>query len=162
MPDSSKKPQTQEISELNKFFKVFFTGSSNTQMEGLTLTFYGLENDTLNLPQFPGFLSKYKELAKKKQFYAIDNIKEVIALGKADKSKILQFVVLLYSIKDSNDKFQRAGLLIGNHKEKGYTIIGLWPFNSVKSASISIENFKTLLQMILTQHEKFEDLLLIM
>ncbi len=82
-------------------------------------------------------------------------------MGKADKSKFLQFIVLLYSVKNENDSIQRAGIFVGNHKEKGYLIIGIWPFNATKSAGLSLSNFENLLKMILSQKEKFEDVLLI-
>jgi len=148
--------------EFNKFFKVFFNDSNSKSAEGLSLTFIGLDNDNLILPDFPDFLISFNELVKKKKCQSVSNIKEILTYGKADKSKYGQFFILLYSYLTPDNITLKAGLLIGNQKEKGFSLVGLWPFNSPQNNnSVSIENFQNLLKMIIGEKLNLQDVVLI-
>jgi len=148
--------------EFKKFFKIFFNDSAAKSADGLSLTFIGLDNEKLVLPDFPEFLISFNDLVKKKKSQLISNIKEIITYGKADKSKYSQFLILLYSFNTPDNKTLKAGLLIGNQKEIGFTLVGLWPFNSPQNNdSVSIENFHNLLKMIIEQKSNLQDVVLI-
>jgi hypothetical protein len=157
-----KSSNSLETTDFDKFYKIFFNGSSTTSSDGLNLTFVGLDNYNLSLTDFPNFLGSYNEQVKKKKVQSISNIKEIITFGKADKTKYSQFFVLLYSYKTPENLVLKAGLLIAKHNEKGFQLIGLWPFNSIqKNTNLSIENFQNLLKMIIEQKENFQDIVMI-
>jgi hypothetical protein len=159
----NKTTSNFEIRDFNEIFKVYFKGSSNITPENLNLTFFWIQNQELIIPIsiFSDFLVKYNVLVKNKKATSVNNIKQVLPLGKATNEKITQFMILLYSIKSIDNDLIRAGLLIGNHKEKGFMVLGVWPFNSIKSASFVVDNYLNLFQVILSDASKFQDLLLI-
>lgn len=150
----------QNLSQ-NRIFKVFFNGSTSQPTEDINITFVGLDSEDVFIPQFSEFLIKYNDMARKKEVFSFNNIKEVIALGNVDKAKYFQFYALFYTFKMDENNKQRAGILIGNHKEKGFLIVGFWPLNSIKVQAIKTENFVNLLNMIIKNTNQFEDLLLI-
>jgi hypothetical protein len=149
------------MSKYNAIFKIYFDGTADSSTQGLNLTFFGPEKSEIILDDFPTFLLKFEELARKKKTHSIGNIKEIISLGRADKSVITQFFTLLYTIHISDDNNQKAGVLIGNHKEFGHVVLGIWPYGSITNASLSSEDFNNLFIQVVSNSENFKDMLLI-
>jgi hypothetical protein len=140
-------------------YKVFFEGNPTAPMVGLSLTFLGL-SDIKKISEFPNFTVKFNELARRKQYSSFGNIKEVLPLNPIERNKLNQFHVLLYSIKEES-KIQRTGLLIANHKDHGFVVLGIWPMISSKENIRIPENYDKILNQIVIHPEKFIDCLLI-
>lgn len=149
----------QTIAEFTSNYKVFFEGNPTTPTVGLSLTFLGL-TDIKKVSEFPNFAVKFNELARRKQYNSIGNIKEVLPLGISERSKLTQFHVLLYSNK-LETKLQRTGLLIANHKDHGYIVLGIWPLDSSKENINISNNFDEILHQIIAHPEKYFDCMLI-
>ena len=147
--------------EFTSIFKVFFEGGLDQATKGLSLSFFGSPNKQIKMPSFPNFLMKFNELARKKQTYSVGNIKEVLPLGKADKTGIGQFHVLLFEMKNANANNIKNGFLIAHHKELGYIILGNWPYNTLKTIPQSPEEYDAIFEHMVQDNNEFTNMLLI-
>jgi hypothetical protein len=146
-------------SQEKQFFKVYFSGNDAFPATGLNLTFFSLPNP-IQLEQFQTYLVKFNDISRKKSIHSFGNIKEVISTGTRGVGKIHQHYIILYSIK-IEDKLLRTGILIGDHSESGFLVLGIWPISAIESAVPSKEGYKALFDQILNSPENFTDILLI-
>ena len=150
-----------EVPEQNTIYKVYFQGVSDSDPDDISLTFFKFTKDEINLDAFPSFLLEYSELARKKKGYSFSNIKEILPLGNASKKDIIQFYVLLITFTGSNDEIKKNGILIAKHKEKGFIILGEWPYNPNKNENSATLEYNKILTKIIEEPDFFKKVLLI-
>ena len=108
-------------------YKVLFKGESEEQGKNLSLTFKSISfNPPLNIKS--QILLEIKRLSEKSQtIVSFQNIEEVVKIGRDPSNTVYNYyIILLFTLK-ATDK--RSGLLLGNVKNLGDLIIGIWPFN---------------------------------
>ncbi|MFW9987478.1 MAG: hypothetical protein ACFFC3_02375 [Candidatus Odinarchaeota archaeon] len=108
-------------------YKVIFKAQEQFENKNLTLSFKNLNfNNPLSISELS--LLELKNLNEKnQQTIKFQNIEEVLIIGKPTVDYIFNYYfVLLFSTE--SDK-RKMGYLIGNVKNLGDIIIGIWPFN---------------------------------
>ena len=111
----------------SNIYKVIFKGLQNAESKKLTLSFKDIISDTpLKIPS--QFILELKRLSEITQnIIYIQNIEQVLIIG--NKKPIYSFnyyFLILYTYKKDG---KREGFLVGNVKNWGDIVIGLWPFN---------------------------------
>jgi len=115
-----------------KVFKVLFNKNRNKEEEVLSLTFNILPiSNHIKIPI--SIITKLKKLSEQYQnVTSIQNIQNVVNLdNQISHDSYNYYIVILFKIKKN---LKKEGLLIGNVKNSGDVLIGIWPFN------LSIEN----------------------
>ncbi|MFW9945964.1 MAG: hypothetical protein ACFFDX_03960 [Candidatus Odinarchaeota archaeon] len=120
-------------------YKVIFKGNVENEIKDLTLTFKEIShNEPINVS--PKYISMLKKLSQANQnIINFQNIKEVIRIGENTPGFIINYyIVILYITKLNGNK---KAFLIGNVKNKGDIILGIWPFTQTDNlTSEEIEN----------------------
>jgi hypothetical protein len=111
----------------SNIYKIIFKGLQNAESKKLTLSFKDIISDTpLKIPS--QFILELKRLSEITQnIIYIQNIEQVLIIG--NKKPIYSFnyyFLILYTYKKDG---KREGFLVGNVKNWGDIVIGLWPFN---------------------------------
>jgi hypothetical protein len=123
-------------------FKVIFKATESSAEKNLNLSFKYLNTEEpIIVPA--NTIQKLKSLNEaENEIIYFTNIEEVIIVGNVDHNYTYNYyLVLLFTLKTNGEK---RGYLIGNVKNLGDLIIGIWPFNLPSSQSNSenvIENF---------------------
>ncbi len=154
------EPNRGKISENDTIYKVYFRDTLDGKAESYALTFFGSKEKTIPLAEFPSFLLAFNDLVRTKAAIAIKNIKEIIPVSQSNISNILNFFVLLYS-DSKNETNARNGVLVGNHKELGHILLGIWPYSTLTGKFPKQMDFERLFNTILSNSERFEELLLV-
>lgn len=109
-------------------YKVIFRAQGQFENKNLTLSFKNLNfKKPLSISELS--LLELKNLNEKNQhIIKFQNIEEILIIGKPTVDYIYNYyLVLLFSTE--SDK-RKMGYLIGNVKNLGDIIIGIWPFNT--------------------------------
>jgi hypothetical protein len=108
-------------------YKVIFRAHEGFEHKNLTLSFKNLEfKKPLSIPA--KFTQEIIRLSDTNQHIInFQNIEEVLIIGNPTVDQIYNYyLVILYTYKSNGKKI---GYLIGNVKNLGDIIIGIWPFN---------------------------------
>ena len=112
-------------------YKVILKGSKKEETKNLSLTFKSIISE--NLVSIPmQIILELKKLSENiPNVISYQNIDEVIKIGSGPTTLDFNYYyVILYSEKKDSKKF---GFLIGNVKNKGDLLIGIWPFNEQRT-----------------------------
>ncbi|MHA1729243.1 MAG: hypothetical protein ACTSWY_10990 [Promethearchaeota archaeon] len=139
-----------EDSRVEISFRVNFFPTADTQESDMRLTFFGnklpysIEKEINLLPLINNTVERTKS------GYNISNIKDVIPNSeKYNIKNFKKFIVLLFGEggKDlENHEITRKGILLGDSKENGIFILGIWPYHYFL---LSDGNFKMVLEAII-------------
>ena len=128
-------------------YKVIFRAHEKFEHKNLTLSFRSLEfKKPISIPA--KFTLELKKLSETNQhIISFLNIEEVLIIGNPTIDLTYNYyLVILYTYKSNNKKI---GYLIGNVKNLGDIIIGIWPFNrDLKDLSeeIVLESYNDMMQ----------------
>jgi len=127
-------------------YKVIFKAIQHIENKNLTLNFKNLAfKKPLTIPA--KFILKLKNLSEKSEkIIFFQNIEEVIIVGNIPNVDYNYYLVILFTIKSGGEK---QGYLIGNVKNLGDIIIGVWPFNqqvSELTPEIILENYNDIIK----------------
>ncbi|MBY9020381.1 MAG: hypothetical protein KGD67_04930 [Candidatus Lokiarchaeota archaeon] len=108
------------------FYKVIFEGTKEDSNDSYSLTFKDIFNE-YEIQVSSQFFSTLRVLSQRESnIVHFQNIKEVIKIGNpSSKVEINYYIVILYTDLNNGKK---EGLLVGNIKNKGDTLIGEWPY----------------------------------
>lgn len=109
------------------FYKVIFKALKEDEDFTFSLTFRNLvASKPISLPSH--YFPTLKELSKEdKSIINFQNIQEVIKIGDDNFNFVFAYyIVLLFTYIDNKKK---QGFLVGNAKNYGDILIGIWPFN---------------------------------
>jgi hypothetical protein len=127
-------------------YKVIFKAIQYMENKNITLNFKNLAfKKPLIVPS--KFLRELKILSEKSEnIIFFQNIEEVIIVGNINSNvNYNYYLIILFSLKSGGEKH---GYLIGNVKNVGDIIIGIWPFNrqiSKLTPEIIIENYNDII-----------------
>ncbi|UCC21024.1 MAG: hypothetical protein JSV62_07015 [Promethearchaeota archaeon] len=110
-------------------YKVIFRAQDEIENKNLTLSFKNLDFEKpISIPA--KFIIELKKISENNnQIINFQNIEEVITVGNPIfKYSYNYYIVVLFTIKSDGKK---VGFLIGNVKNIGDIIIGIWPFNII-------------------------------
>lgn len=139
-------------------YKVIFRAIQHFDNKNLTLNFKNLAfKEPLTIPS--KFILELKNLSEKSnKIIFFQNIEEVIIVGNIRPNLDYNYyLVILFTLKLGGEK---QGYLIGNVKNVGDTIIGVWPFNlqiSELTPEIILENYND----IIKNHSNYSKICLI-
>ena len=128
-------------------YKVIFRAHEEFEHKNLTLSFKSLKfKKPISIPA--KFLLELKKLSETDQYIiSFQNIEEVLIIGNPSIERTYNYYhVILYTHKSNKKKI---GYLIGNVKNLGDIIIGVWPFNrDLKDLSeeIVLESYSNMMQ----------------
>ncbi|MFW9901159.1 MAG: hypothetical protein ACFFDY_07720 [Candidatus Thorarchaeota archaeon] len=128
-------------------YKVIFRAHKKFDHKNLTLSFRSLEfKKPLSIPA--KFTLELKKLSETNQhIISFQNIEEVLIIGNPTIDLTYNYyLVILYTHKSNKKKI---GYLIGNIKNLGDIVIGVWPFNrDLKDLSeeIVLESYNDMMQ----------------
>ncbi len=108
-------------------YKVIFRAHQQFETKNLTLSFKNIEFEKpLSIPL--KFILELKKISEKNNHIInFQNIEEVLTIGNPTVDYPYNYyLVILYTSKSDTKKI---GYLIGNVKNLGDIIIGVWPFN---------------------------------
>jgi hypothetical protein len=137
-------------------YKVIFRAIEQFENRNLTLSFKDLNvKNPLLIPAKK--ILELKDLsAKSKNVVSFQNIEEVIIVGNVEtKFNYNYYLVILFT---SNG--EKQGHLIGNVKNLGDVLIGVWPFNQELS-NMSPEKIHEIYNNIIKNPKNFNDICLI-
>ncbi|MFX0144695.1 MAG: hypothetical protein ACFE9C_11500 [Candidatus Hodarchaeota archaeon] len=107
-------------------YKVIFRAIEQFENKNLTLSFRNIEFEKPISP--PANFSKVKKTSEKShQIINFQNIEEVIIIGNPSVDYSYNYFQVILCVSKFDGK--KAGYLIGNVKNLGDIIIGVWPFN---------------------------------
>ena len=108
-------------------YKLIFKAIHQFENKNLTLNFKNLIFEKpITLPH--KLIPKLKDLSEKSDTIIIfQNIEEVIIVGNAKPQYEYKYYLVILFTQISNE--EKRGYLIGNVKNIGDIIIGIWPFN---------------------------------
>ena len=109
------------------FYKVIFKALKEDEDFTFSLTFRNLvESKPISLPSH--YFSTLKEQSKEdKNIINFQNIQEVIKIGNDNFNFVFAYYIVLLFTYVADKKKQ--GFLVGNAKNYGDILIGVWPFN---------------------------------
>ncbi|MFX1376476.1 MAG: hypothetical protein ACFFA0_11750 [Promethearchaeota archaeon] len=139
-------------------YKVIFKAIQQFDNKNLTLNFKNLDfKKPITIPsRFNRDLKDLSEKSDKVIFF--QNIEEVLILGNIRPSvEFNYYMVLLFTFKSSGEK---QGYLIGNVKNMGDLVIGIWPFNQ-QISELTPENILENYSNILKKPNKYNKVCLI-
>ncbi len=139
-------------------YKVIFKGNIEDEIKDLTLTFKEISfNEPINVS--PKYFSMLKKLSKVSQnIINFQNIKEVIRIGENTPGFLINYyIVILYITKLNENK---KGFLIGNVKNKGDIILGIWPFTQ-RSEILSSEEIDSIFNDLIAKPQNYSKICLI-
>ncbi|MFX0083898.1 MAG: hypothetical protein ACFE94_19295 [Candidatus Hodarchaeota archaeon] len=128
-------------------YKVIFKAIQHFEYKNLTLNFKNLTfEEPLTIPS--NFILELKNLSEKfEKIIFFQNIEEVIIVGNIKPNIDYNYYrVILFTLKSDGEK---QGYLIGNIKDIGDMIIGIWPFNrqvSELTPEIIVENYHDIIK----------------
>ncbi|MFX1569785.1 MAG: hypothetical protein ACFFCV_15630 [Promethearchaeota archaeon] len=127
-------------------YKVIFRAHEQFEHKNLTLSFKSLEfKKPISISKFILELKNLSEI--KQHIISFQNIEEVLIIGNPTIERTYNYyLVILYTHKSNKKKI---GYLIGNVKNLGDIIIGVWPFNrDLKDLSeeIVLESYNDMMQ----------------
>ncbi|MFX0006667.1 MAG: hypothetical protein ACFFA7_15720 [Promethearchaeota archaeon] len=138
-------------------YKVIFRALEQFENRNLTLSFKNLEFSTpISLP------NKFREFREMSvntdHVMSFQNIEEVLIIGNPSvEYSYNYFLVILYTFKADG---KENGFLIGNVKNLGDVIIGVWPFNKELN-NITKDNVLNSFKDIIENPDKFSSICLI-
>jgi hypothetical protein len=138
-------------------YKVLFKGYDESTESRFNLIFRGINSsNTIEIPS--DLILELKKLTKLNLRYInFQNIAEVIKIEKTPSSLAYSnYFILLYKIKNGT----REGYLIGNEKNLGDLLIGIWPFNN-QSFERDFNNIIKKLNDIIDNPQEYDEILLI-
>ncbi len=108
-------------------YKVIFTAHEQFEHKNLTLSFKSLEfKKLISIPaKFTLELKKLSEIHQ--HIISFQNIEEVLIIGNPTVNHTYNYYLVILYTNKSNEK--KTGYLIGNVKNLGDIIMGIWPFN---------------------------------
>ena len=109
-------------------YKVIFRAHEQFEHKNLTLSFKRLEfKKPISIPA--KFTLELKKLSETNQnIINFQNIEEVFIIGNPTVDHTYNYYLVILYTKKSNGK--KIGYLIGNVKNLGDIVIGVWPFNT--------------------------------
>ncbi|MFX1259093.1 MAG: hypothetical protein ACFFAN_14640 [Promethearchaeota archaeon] len=137
-------------------YKVIFKENKETNKNKLTLTFRSIKIDyPIKIPIH--YILQLKKLSETNQtIITFRNIDEVIKFGKDISEKLIKnYIILLFQSKQ-----KKEGFLIGNVKDLGIILIGIWPFNE-KQILITAEKFYEKLNDLIKNSQDYSKICLI-
>jgi hypothetical protein len=137
-------------------YKVIFKAIEQFENRNLTLSFKALNiKNPINIPA--KLILEIKNLSvKNNKVVFFQNIEEVVVVGNIEtRFKYSYYLVILFT---SNG--EKKGHLIGNVKNLGDIIIGVWPFNQQLS-NMTSEKIHEIYNNIIKNPEKFSNICLI-
>lgn len=139
-------------------FKVIFKGSKKTSQKDLSLTFKSIVSEKIiSIPKL--VILKLKKLSQNNpDIINFQNIEEVLKIGTGASSSEHNYYFVIIFTKKKDTK--RVGLLIGNVKNQGDLLLGIWPFNEQISESLIDELLKDL-QLLIKKPHDYQDISLI-
>lgn len=128
-------------------YKVIFKAIHQFENKNLTLNFKNLIFEKpITLPH--KLIPKLKDLSEKSNTIIVfQNIEEVIIVGNVKPQYEYKYYLVILFTQISNE--EKRGYLIGNVKNIGDIIIGIWPFNQQETdltPETILENSKNLLK----------------
>ncbi len=139
-------------------YKVIFKGNIENEIKDLTLTFKEISyNEQFNVST--KYISMLKKLSQTSQnVINFQNIKEVIRIGENTPGfQINYYIVLLYITKLNGNK---KGFLIGNVKNRGDILLGIWPFTQ-KSDILTSEEIDSIFNDLIAKPQNYRKICLI-
>ena len=128
-------------------YKVIFKAIHHFENKNLTLNFKNLAfKKPLTIPS--KFIQELKNLSEKSEkIIFFQNIEEVIIVGNIRPNENYNYyLIILFTLKSGGEK---QGYLIGNVKNIGDIIIGIWPFNRQVpelTPEIILENYNDIIK----------------
>ena len=128
-------------------YKVVFRSYQQFENKNLTLSFKHIDSEKpISIPA--KFILELKKISEKNNHIInFQNIEEVLIIGNPTIDHTYNYyIVILYTHKSNGKKI---GFLIGNVKNLGDIIIGVWPFNrDLKDLSeeIILESYNEMMQ----------------
>jgi hypothetical protein len=109
-------------------FKVVFKAFEQYESKNLTLSFKNIILDKPILVSSESIHNLEILSETNQNIIFFRNIEEVITIGDLDSNYVFNYyLVILYTIKSNGKK---VGYLIGNIKQLGDIVIGVWPFTT--------------------------------
>ncbi|MFX0022826.1 MAG: hypothetical protein ACFE9S_10905 [Candidatus Hermodarchaeota archaeon] len=138
-------------------YKVIFRALEQFENKNLTLSFRNLEfNKPLALPkQFREFRDTSEQYEHVMNF---QNIEEVLIIGNPSVEYSFNYYLVILCTSRVDGK--RKGFLIGNIKNLGDIIIGLWPFN-IHIKNLTREKILNSINVIIEDPYKFSSISII-
>ncbi|MBY9007570.1 MAG: hypothetical protein KGD63_12520 [Candidatus Lokiarchaeota archaeon] len=135
-------------------YKVIFKGSNKIEKEKLSLTFKEVDLDSI-LRISEEYINKLKKI-RDKEIINFQNIETVIRFGpNGSPSNYNYYNVILFSYNEN-----RQGMLIGNLKNKGDVLIGIWPFDKELNKE-ALEYLNQIFNDLIITPNKFQEICII-
>ncbi|MHA1914439.1 MAG: hypothetical protein ACW986_13270 [Promethearchaeota archaeon] len=128
-------------------FKVIFKAKEKSAEKNLDLSFRHLNAENpIIVPA--NSIQRLKSLSEvENDIISFTNIEEVIIVGNVDHIYVYNYyLVLLFTLKSNGEQ---RGYLIGNVRNLGDLIIGIWPFNlssSQSSTEMVTKNYENIIK----------------
>jgi hypothetical protein len=139
-------------------YKVIFKAIEKLENKNLNLSFRNIGfNNPITIPT--RFIDELKRLSDQHNTIVyFQNIEEVIMVGEIPSSyNFNYFLALLYILKKSGEK---RGYLIGNVRNLGDIIIGIWPFEQ-QDSQLTPENILENYSNIIKNPDNYSNICLI-
>ena len=139
-------------------YKVIFRAHQQFENKNLTLSFKNLEFEKpVTIPT--KFILELKKISEKNNHIInFQNIEEVLIIGNPIVDYPYNYyLIILYTVKSDAKKI---GYLIGNVKNIGDIIIGIWPFN-IHIKDITDDKIINTFNEIIENPDKFSSICLI-
>ena len=136
-------------------FKVYYKDIKIVDLTDFSLVFFTEPQNQPLLEDFHQFILKYNDLIAKKKGKMHQLIKEIIPYGNASKDGITQFYSLLLTKQG-----KKYGYLVGNEKNNGFKILGVWPLQE-EDYSTRIREISEDLSQIIQNPDIYENILLL-
>ena len=139
-------------------YKVIFRAHQQFENKNLTLSFKNLEFEKpVTIPA--KFILELKKISEKNNHIInFQNIEEVLIIGNPIVDYPYNYyLIILYTVKSDAKKI---GYLIGNVKNLGDIIIGIWPFN-IHLKDITDDKILNTFNEIIENPDKFSSICLI-
>ena len=143
-------------------FKINFTPSQNFKEGSMRLTFFGTLEPILADDGTDLYEHLKTSIIEFNDGYIVSNIQDICANDTHYDLNIFDtFSVFLFTNKDSEEEFKRKGILFGNIKGGGLSILAVWPYAYFHSIKDTFNDVIDSISTFMVSIESHSDLLLL-